>query len=147
MSGPNYASILDVPMDQVKPPSPAPEGTYLCMVAGLPREDKSTTKGTDYYEFTLGVIKAMDDVDEDELNEWLDGESLQSKSFPITFYLTDKSLYRLKDFYEHCGLEVEGKSAKQLKDYTPNCQVYAFVKQKPAESGRIFSNVVRTAAV
>src|SRR5215471_6233271 len=82
----NFADILDIPSTDVSRPKPLPQGTYLCMVKGNYREDKSTKKGTEFSEYTLQILQAMDDVDEDALAEALTQDSGNSLK------LTDKTL-------------------------------------------------------
>jgi hypothetical protein len=48
-------------------PKPLPVGTYLCVVQGLPRQDRSSRAQTEFLEFTLRPIRASRDVDADAL--------------------------------------------------------------------------------
>lgn len=138
MSTPNFSSIMNKSWDDVEPPKPFPVGHYICVVKGLPRQDQSSKKKTDFYEFTLQPISAMDDVDEDALREF---GGLTDKTLRATFYLTDEALYRLKDFVEACGVDPSGKTPAQTINELPNCQVIAQVKHRPGDNGRIFTDV------
>ena len=137
-----FSDILNKPASEVERPKPLPAGTYLCVVKGLPRFDKSSKKQTEFVEFNLSPMQAGEDVDQEDLAAMLlnkDGTSkvLNELTIRATYYLTDNSLYRLKDFLTHCGLDVESDaSLRQLVDAAPGCQVTAFVKHQASDDGQ-----------
>lgn len=143
MATPNFADILDESPAEVSAPQPMPQGTYVCVVAGTPVYDKSTKKGTPYVEFTLRPVAAEGDVDETELEETggLDGKTLRA-----TFYLTEDAVYRLDEFHQHCGIDLEdGQSRRQRNDAIMNAEVRAFVKHETSADGsRIFARFNRS---
>lgn len=154
MNAPNFSDILDRPASETERPKPLPAGGYLCVVKGLPRRDKSAKKGTPFVEFILQVVQPMEDVDEEALNEWAakpDGSKRQISEATIraTYYLTEDALWRLKDFLEHCGIEIpENASYSQLIEQTPNSQVIAFLRHEASEDGQaIFARLGKTAPV
>lgn len=142
----SFASILSKPSNEVERPKPLPIGTYTCVVHGLPSYDKSSKKQTPYVEFNLNIIAAGDDVDQEALAEM---GGIEGKSLRATYYLTDTALWRLKEFLEHCNLDVEGGATLQaLIDQTAGCQVLATVKHESSEDGKsVFSKLGGTAAV
>ena len=134
MANPNFASLLDVDMDDVKPPATFPKGTWHWIVQGQPRNDKSTKKGTEYYEYTLKPIAPRDDVEEEDLKEFGD---YSDKTMKATFYVTEKSLFMLKDFLAACGLQ--GKMSEAIFEAT-NCEVLGYIRHEASEDGkRIFA--------
>lgn len=147
-----FSSILDTPMSQVARPKPAPHGSYLAMVRGLPRYDKSTKKGTPFSEYTLQLLEALDDVDEEALNEWLakaDGtvSALRDKTMRVTYYHTPDALWRLEKFLKDCGLEAEDdeESIGDVEQKTPGRQLVIHVKHTPSDDGEtMFANVDKT---
>jgi hypothetical protein len=143
MATPNFADILDESPAEVSAPQPMPQGTYDCVVLGTPVYDKSSKKGTPYVEFTLRPIAAGEDVDPTELEETggLDGKTLRA-----TFYLTEDAAYRLDEFHEHCGIDLEdGQSRRQRNDAIVNAEVRAFVKHETSTDGsRIFARFNRS---
>lgn len=141
-----FSSILDKQPADVKPPEALPTGSYLCVVKGMPRYDKSTKKGTPFIEYTLVIIQPMEDVDADALAEFGD---CKGKVIKATYYDTEGAGYRLKEFYEHCGLDVENaESMRELVDQPNGCQVIAYMKQEPSDDGRrMFSKLSGTAPV
>lgn len=157
-----FKSILDRPMTAVERPKPLPVGSYLCIVKGEPKFDKSSKKGTDYVEFSLVPQSPLTgddgenlDVDADDLKDALtkkDGTvmPLNSKSIRATFYLTEEALYRLKDFLAHCGFDTEDEDAdmSRLVHETAGCQVIASLKHRTSEDGKAtFAELAGTAKV
>lgn len=146
----NFADILDKPADQIDRPKPLPIGSYLWTVVGLPRADKSRDKQTPFYEFTLKCMQPLDDVDEEALAEWAaraDGSNRALTDFTtkLTYYVTEDSIYRLQDFLEHCGIDLDGKSIRQAIDETPNAQVGASIVHNPSKDGQsIYANIGKT---
>lgn len=148
---PNFADILDRPASETEKPKPLPAGSYSTVVTGLPRRDVSSKKKTPFVEFILKITGALDDVSEEDLAAWstrADGgkKSLTEATVKATYYLTEDALWRLKEFIEHCGIEVpEGASYSQLIEELPNCQVGANLRHRASEDGAsIFAELAKT---
>ncbi len=147
-----FSSILDTPMSQIARPKPAPHGSYLGMVRGLPRYDKSTKKGTPFSEYTIQLLEALDDVDEESLNVYLtkgDGTvvPLKDKTMRLTFYHTPDALWRLEKFLKDLGLEPEDddESIGDVEQKTPGRQLIIHVKHSPSDDGEtMFANIDKT---
>lgn len=154
MTSPNFSDILDRPASETEKPKGLPAGTYLTVVKGLPRRDKSAKKGTPFVEFILQVIQPEDDVDAEALEAWAtkpDGTKKQISEAIIkaTYYLTDDAMWRLKKFIEDCrgGEEVpEGASYSQLVEELPNCQVFANVRHEASDDGQSVYSKLNTTA-
>lgn len=136
----NFASILDRPSTEIERPKPLPQGTYSTVVNGLPRYDKSSKKQTEFVEFTLKVLAAGEDVDEDDLKAWMqkpDGttRSLADASIRATYYLTEDAAWRLKKFLEDLGTTDEDGSLRQRIEMAPGRQVNVFMKHRASEDG------------
>jgi hypothetical protein len=144
----NFASILDMPAEDVKPPALLPVGTYHTVIAGLPETGKSSQKQTDFFKFKHRIVAALDDVDADALNEAYP-EGIQGKEIDNTLYLTEKSLFMLTDMLKNCGIDFGGgKSVGAAVDESPNCEVGIVIKHEPSQDGqRIFARVARTVAL
>lgn len=149
-STPNFGTLLDKPSSEVERPKPLPQGSYLTIVKGLPRFDKSSKKQTEFVEFTLAVQSAGEDVDEDDLKAWMskaDGtrRSLQDATIRATYYITEDSMFRLKDFLDHAGAGDDDMSLRQRIDEAPNSQVIAFIKHRASEDGEsVFAELAKT---
>jgi hypothetical protein len=155
---PNFSDILDTPATEISRPKPLPQGTYLWMIVGLPRIDKSTRKGTEFSEYTCKALEASDDVDADALKASLTKASgevvpLRDRSLRITFYHTDDSLYRLKKFLTDLDIDEEDEdgSPRKIRDMmqdVPSRQFWGHVKHTPSDDGEmIFANIDKTAKV
>ena len=144
MTQPNYASILDESPTEIERPKPLPVGTYLCVVQGQPRYDKSSKKQTDFVEFTLRPIAAEEDVDEEALAEM---GGFDNKTIRATYYLTEDAVYRLDEFHQHCGIDPEdGESRRNRNEAIVNAQVRAVVKHRNSQDGStVFAELARTA--
>lgn len=145
-STPHFASVLDMPASEIERPKPLPVGSYICVVQGQPRIDKSAKKQTEFSEFTLKLLEALDDVDTDAL-EAIGG--IKDKTTKVTFYHTENSIYRLKEFLEHCGVDMEdGISLRQLIAEAPGKQVVAHIVHEASQDGEaIYAKVKNTTAV
>jgi len=153
MTEATFGAILDKPSSEVERPKPLPAGTYHCIITERPKYDKSTKKQTEFVEFTLHPLHAMEDVDEEALNTALtkvDGSVgvLKDKAIRATFYLTEEALYRLKDFLiDDCQIE-EDDSFRTMIDATLNCEVLAKIKLVPNQDGTgFYTQLTSTAPV
>ena len=146
-----FESVLDMPVEMAERPKPLPRGSYLTMLVGQPRYDKSSKKQTEFYEFTHQILEPLEDVDPDDWNEFLtgpDGEKQNASDITIrnTYYLVPKAAYRLREFLTHCGIpEEKGKRFSQAVAETTGCQVGIHVKHEPWENGEgISARIDRT---
>lgn len=147
----SFADILDMPAADVEKPKGLPAGSYQMLVSGLPEHGKSAKKQTPYVEFTCKILSAGDDVDEDELKAWAtraDGSTrpLTDATTKATYYTTPDAIWRLTTFLEHLGLDVEGKSIRDLLEEAPNCQFTGYIRHEPSQDGQmVFSRLGNTA--
>lgn len=147
---PVFESILDRPSEDAERPKPLPQGSYVCVVHGLPEYGKSSKKQTDFVRFTLIPLQAMDDVDADALDEV---GGLEGKSLSDTYYLTPNAEYRLRDFLDNCGIPSRDDDEEKLShrariEMATNQQVIAHVKHRASQDGSsVFAEVSGTAAV
>ena len=145
--------ILDRPSSEVERPKPLPTGSYVAIVRGLPRHDVSSRKQTPFVEFTLEIQSAGEDVDEDDLKEWMsrsDGttRTLQTYITRVTFYKTEDALWRLVDFLDNCGAGEDSETISQRIDGSPNCSVLIYIRHRASEDGQtVFAEIGKTAPV
>lgn len=145
MAEQTFGAILDKPSNEIERPKPLPVGSYLCVIAGLPKMDKSTKKQTEYVEFTANILQALDDVDKEELDAV---GGIQGKQVTLTFYLTEKSAYRLKEFMIEDLQIDEMDTLRPMLDQTQGRQFVANIVHEPSNDGKtVFSNVGSTAPV
>lgn len=135
----SFTSILDRAPSEIEKPKPLPVGSYITQLVGQPRIDKSAKKQTEFREFTHKIISAGEDVDEDELAEFLGDRKLTEMTIKNTYYITEASIWRLKEFCEHCGIDLdECESLNAALDETPGKQVGIFINHEPSQDGSSF---------
>lgn len=104
----NFSSLLDRPVESAEKPKPKPPGTYTATVKGF-NFGESQKKKTPFVRFQLANVQPGADVDQTllaqagDLTKWSPAEE---------YYLTDDSLYRLREMLESCNVKVEGRSFK-----------------------------------
>lgn len=149
---PNFGSILDRAPTEVERPKPLPVGTYITQLVGLPRQDKSAKKGTEFVEFTHKILEAGEDVDTDDLQAYLtapDGtkRKLSEVTVKNTFYLTENSIWRLKDFLKNCGFDVDDEKAslREMVEGTAGQKVGIVISHEASDDGQaIYHRVNKT---
>lgn len=142
---PNFGAILDKPTAEVVAPPTYPPGSYIAVIAGLPKMDKSTKKQTEYVEFEMRPLQALEDVNEDDLKAF---GPLGDGTLRLTFYLTEKSAYRLKEFLINDLQLEEQATIRPMLDETPGQQCVIHIKHTARDDGqRVFANISSTGPV
>ena len=153
-SKPSFSSILDMPASEAQRPPTLPRGSYVVMVTAY-REDKSSQAQTPFTEFTLKVIEPLEkedpktkemvpQVDEDELEEFGD---VRDSIINVRFWHTEKAIYRLREFLEHCGVDLGGKkSFTQAIPEAVNATIIANITHRPLQTGEGVRAEVRSTA-
>lgn len=140
MADVDFESILSKNVDDVERPKPLPEGHYTARITDYSQET-SAQKGTPGIQFTFTIEEPGDDVEEDELEEF---GSVVGKTQKHTFWVTENSEFRLKEFLQdHVGL-----SGDTFGEMLQNCQgelVTIEISHRQVEDN-IFSQVRSTAA-
>lgn len=153
MAAPSFSPILSMKGADIEKPRPLPVGTYLAVVQGQPKMDKSSKKQTPYVEFSMKLMQAMDDVDQDDLAHALtkpSGEKvlLTDKALRLTYYLTPDSAWRIKQFLKR-DLQIEDADSKDIGQQVseaPGCQCIVTVKHRVSENGEdTFAEIGSTA--
>lgn len=132
---PQFASVLDQPSADIKRPDPMPVGTYVWQVPAQYKQDKAKTQ-TEYVEWMVKCLGATEDVDQEALAACLKGKAITDKQMKATFYLTDDSAWRLKDFLDHCGVE-DGPdlTLRARLAGAGGSQVLGTVRHEPSQDG------------
>lgn len=145
MSNANFAALLDKKADDVEQPKTLPMGTFNWAILEH-RFDESAKKKTPFIEFTVSPRGALEDVDEDLLAECT---NWQDKKMRLTFYLTDDSLYRLKEFMEHCGIDLTGRTIAEGIPETQGAMFNGYVTHEPSmnDPEKVYANITKTAPV
>jgi hypothetical protein len=133
----NFMEILNKPFDDIKPPKPLPVGTYLCLVDGQPDYRRLGKDQNGAAIFKFKPIQADADVDQADLLEALEGKALSEVSFQTTFWITEKALYRLKDFLNNAlGIEGNGRQLPEVIPEAAGKQVKVTIGHRPGDDGK-----------
>jgi len=155
MATPSFAPILDRAPTEIEKPKPITVGSYVTIIQGQARYDKSQKKQTEFVEFTHKFISAGEDVDADALKDSLsapDGSvrNLADITMKNTFYLTENSVWRLKEFLTHCGFDTDDDSVtlRQMIEDCPGKTVGVYIGHEASQDGTsIFARINKTFAV
>ena len=137
-------------VSDIKRPDPLPIGSYKAIVTGEPEYGTSSSeKQTPYAGFKFIITEAMEDVDQEELEKFGEAKIAEGKAkISNKFWLTEGSIANLKEFIEHCGVEVEDKEFIELIAECANCEVGINVTQQASQDGTlIFAQVNKTFAL
>lgn len=159
-TAPTFQSVLDTPSSEIdRTVKQLPVGSYLAVVQGLPRIDKSSKKQTEFSEYTMKILAAQDDVDEDDLAEYLsnpDGSKRKLTDCTIknTYYHTEMSIGRLLSFLDHLdGIKpgddtshIESTPRQRMSEVAGK-QCVIHVKHEPWQSGEGVSARVGSTSV
>jgi len=107
--------------------------------------EESREKKTPYVRFQFNNIQPGPDIQEDQLVD-ADGERLDLQKWNphFDFYLTDASLFRLKEFIESCQIPTTGRAfdetIPELKGQPVLLTVVQTPSQKPGDDS-IYNNI------
>jgi hypothetical protein len=147
-----FQDILNKPASSIEPPKLFPIGTYLWLVEGQPRFDKSKQKQTDFVEFTCRCLQPGPDVDAAAAAE----ANVTGKTRTMTFYLTEDAVFRLSNkdgtgFLNHLDVDTD-KPLGQAISEAPGRQFWGTITHRSntnPQTGevRIFAEISSTAKV
>jgi hypothetical protein len=139
---PSFEEILNRPVADVDEPKLLPVGKYLCIVDGFPKFEKVGRNQTDSVNFTLTPMQAID-VAPGALAEALNGATLHSKKIYFRQFITEDSLYRVKNFL--CDLGIPPTTLREMFSEVGGRQVVITLGHRPSLDGtRLFHDVKRT---
>ena len=133
----DFTTLLNKSIDDVEAPALLPQGSYMMTITGY-STGESQQKKTPYVEFNLKILAANEDVDQEELAKV---NNLQDKTLKTQFYLSEDSLYRLKDFLSKAGLEIAGKSFSEVLSEIAGAQIIGIVSHRvnPNNAEQVFA--------
>lgn len=125
----NLSHLLGKKTGDVEKPKPFPIGHYLWNITayGIVESSKKKTPGI---EFQVKMVEPMDDVDEDDLGLVKNPHERQKR---LTFWLTEDSLWRLKDFLIALGVNDDDKTLEELLPETVGEQFIAGIVHETIE--------------
>lgn len=142
----DFSHLLAAKADDVKRPPVKPAGTYHAIISGY-EFGKSKDKGTPFVMLKFNNVTPGPDIDPSALVA-PDGEPIDlSKWTPSTrgltnFYITENSLFRLKEFMEGLGIPSAGRSLNEMLPDIRNQPVLLVVAVRAYENGDGFFNEI-----
>jgi hypothetical protein len=146
---PNFSDILSRKSSEIKAPKPLPPGSYVWLIEGQPRFDRSTKQQTDFVEFTCRCLQPREDVDQTALQE---AGGAVGKTRRLTFWITEEAVSRLSNkqgtgFLEQLGIDGDISVAEKVS-MAPGRQFIGHIRHKASQDGtRIFAEIGQTAAL
>lgn len=143
MSSVDFNAILDTPVEEIVSKPPVPVGTYGFVIKDLTNIESSQKK-TPGIQFEVETFSAQDDVDQ----ELLAASGGLQRTMKHTLYVTPDSSNMLKEFLvEHCQINGDGKTLRQLLAEAKNQTFAGVVEHEISTSGRPYAKIVKTLAL
>lgn len=146
----DFSQLLAKPTDEIKKPKPLPEGSYQFLCTKYEFREANTPNDKDnpkkpVVTLSLRYQEAMEDVDQADLDEALQGEALSSKATNYDLWLTPDAQYRIVELAKSAGVPVEGTTLGEIIPELVN-QVFmgTVVKvqsKRPGQEDTFYSNV------
>lgn len=133
----DFRTLLATPMDDVKRPPTWPAGTYHGIVK-THEFRVSKLKKTPSVQYHLGVLAAGEDVDPVAL----EGIDLTRRDLTKDYYLTEDSLFRIKEFLASCGIDTAGRALGECIPEAVNCRVMITITQTTTDDGKSTRNEI-----
>ena len=126
--------------DAVRPPA-RPGGTYRTTFKSS-SDVTSRQKRTKGLEFTFVDLEPLSDVDSEAWQAYIASPAVKPEEDQMsdTFWITRKSLYRIREFCEACGTPPAGRTILQMVADSIGERVLITVQQNVGEKGT-FSNI------
>lgn len=146
---PDFSSLLAKPTADIKQPKPLPEGSYSGIITKKEYREVDTPKDTTQPKkpvcsFSIRLDAALDDVDEADLNEALDGEALSQKNMrPYDMWLTNDAQYRVVELGATMGLTADtlGELIESMVNQPVIVSLIKVQSKKPGETDKFFTNI------
>ena len=121
---------------------PLPVGMYQATVRGLPELKPIGAKQTPAAVFTMTGFVPLQSIDPSA-----NCGDLTTREMPLTFFLTDAALWRLKKFLDDLGVEEGNLTLKARIDQAPNRQCNVSIRHgmTKGDNPTTFAEITHTA--
>lgn len=127
----DFTTLLSKSSDEVEKPEPIPAGSYDMIIVGF-KSGESQQKKTPYVEIETKVIAPRDDVD---MESYAKVRNPQDRTFKTQFYITEDSLFRLKDFLIKAGFETEGRTFLEMLNEIAGRTIIGIISHRLGNDG------------
>lgn len=139
----NFNEILSVRADTIEAPKSLPPGKYLASIKSF-EPGVSTQKKTPYVEIKFAVSQIID-VPSDLENEASVALSKGPIEMRTSFYLSEKSMYRIVDFLEKdLGIARSGRTLGDMLTECVGMECGLLLDVEQSKDGRDFVAIKRT---
>lgn len=135
----SFKDLLSTPLDLVKRPPALPQGTYEGVVKSF-EFGESREKKTPFVRVYFTLIAAGEDVDP----TLMEGVDLAKRAPRTDFYVTNDSMWRIKEFLASLGLDVEGRTLSEVIPEMVGANVQMYITQRSSADGQEIFNDVKT---
>jgi hypothetical protein len=137
----DFSDLLNTPAEEAVRPPARPGGTYRSTFKSS-ADTISSKKRTKGLEFEFSDLEPLSDVDEAAWENYVASPAVKPESDTMSdsFWITPKSLYRIKEFCEACGISADGKTVIQMVGDALGERVLLTVQQNVGEKGT-YSNI------
>ena len=153
-----FADALDRKMESIERPANMPVGHYTWQVLKHPDFSEFTTRDgnpLDRVTFVCSAVSAGNDVDPDDLEAYGTYTNTQvRKQFLIADKTLDqvghdRSMFNLRRFMEHCGVDDGSMSLAEALSATVNAQFFGELTHRPDANDPevVYQEIGRTALV
>ena len=125
----DLSHLLGKKTSDIEKPKPFPVGHYTWVIStfGIVTSSQKKTPGI---ELECKMVTPMDDVDTDELAEV---KNVSERKQKLTLWLTEDSLWRVKEFFEILGIQDDEKTLEELLPEVVSQTFVAAIKHEPIE--------------
>ena len=127
----DFTKLLDKSADDVERPATLPQGSYLCTITSY-KMIESGQKHTPGVEIEMQIVAPGEDVPAEEVALV---KNLNEKKLKTQLWLTEDSMFRLKDFLEKAGFETAGKTFSSMLAEVAGHQIIAIVTHRMGQDG------------
>ena len=139
----NFNEILSVRADTIEAPKSLPPGKYLASIKSF-EPGVSTQKKTPYVEIKFAVSQIID-VPSDLENEASTALAKGPIEMRTSFYLSEKSMYRIVDFLEKdLGISRSGRTLGDMLTECVGMECGLLLDVEQSKDGRDFVAIKRT---
>lgn len=127
----DFTAILNTQATAVEAPKQLPAGTYKGVIKEF-GTGVSDQKKTPYVEFTYALMTPVD-VQPENIGAAQEALGKGPVDMSESYYLTDKSLYRLVEMLERVGIPRSGNSVGQMVQKATGRPVQVTIEYEPSK--------------
>jgi len=138
----SFKDLLSTPLDTVKRPPALPQGTFEGVVKSY-EFGESREKKTPFVRVYFTLLASGEDVDP----TLMEGVDLSKRAPRTDFYVTQDSLWRIKEFLASMGLDTDGRSLSEVIPEMVGGAVQLYITQRASADGQDIFNDVKSVRV